>query len=130
MGYLPRQDAFGLAETDSFRRRRSLPEGQPMGKQPDGNAPQRRSSDLVRAILEELALCWPSSVDLDPAAVGLADEARNQQLARVVQALLDQGFITCESADKRGDTPRFRNALITSSGRSALNVMRVLATLG
>lgn len=104
--------------------------GKPLHKQPDAREPQRRGTDLVRAILEELSLCWPRSVDLDPAAVGLADEARNQEFARVVQALLDQGFITCESVDKRGDTPRFRNALITSSGRAALNVMRFLGTLG
>ena len=134
MGYSPRQDAFGLAETDARGRRRSFPEGQLMGeplrKQPDDKELQRRSSDLVRAILEELSVCWPRSVDLDLAAVGLADDARNQQFAGVVQALLDQGFVTCESAEKRGDIPRFRNTLITSSGRSALNVKRFLATLG
>ena len=104
--------------------------GEPLRKQPDDKELQRRSSDLVRAILEELSVCWPRSVDLDLAAVGLADDARNQQFAGVVQALLDQGFVTCESAEKRGDIPRFRNTLITSSGRSALNVMRFLATLG
>jgi hypothetical protein len=82
----------------------------------------------VRAVLGELALRWPVAMDLNPAAVGL-DDARHQEFVRLMQALLDQGFVTYEAADKRAGVPRFHNALITPSGRSALKVMRFLATL-
>lgn len=85
--------------------------------------------DLARVVLGELSLSWPVAMDLDPAAVGLADDARHQEFARLMQALLDQGFITYEALERRAGVPRFLNVLVTPSGRSALKVMRFLATL-
>lgn len=90
---------------------------------------RRRSWDLVDGVLEELSACWPAGMDLDLAALGLKDDPRQREFARLVQALLDQGFVTYESAESTGDSPRFRNTRITPSGRAALNVLRFLKTL-
>jgi hypothetical protein len=95
----------------------------------DGRQCSGCGCDLVRVVLGELSLSWPVAMDLDPAAVGVTEDARHQEFARLMQALLDQGFITYEGLERKAGVPRFLNALITPSGRSALKVMRFLATL-
>lgn len=84
---------------------------------------------LAGAVLERLFEDWPLPCDLLPSDFGPAGEDHRHRFVRVIQAMLDQGFISYEGSDTQSGQPCFREALITPSGRTALRVMRFFATL-
>lgn len=87
------------------------------------------SCSLARSVLEKLFSDWPMPGDLCPTDFGTAGDAHRHRFVHVMQALLDQGFISYEGTDNQSGQPCFHDVLITPSGRTALRVMRFLATL-
>lgn len=87
------------------------------------------SSGMASDVLEALLHHWPMAWDIYPQELGLTNDATRDRFAHVIQALLDQGFITYEAADSYFGQTCFRDALITPSGRMALRVMRFMAGL-